>query len=65
VRDDTFTTTIDGAREYERRRARDAGEDWIDDDFDADVDGDDDYDDDPCKCSDPCCPCTGYKRGVP
>jgi hypothetical protein len=20
---------------------------------------------DPCKCSDPCCPCTGWKIGVP
>ncbi|MHA2063635.1 MAG: hypothetical protein ACXABY_04545 [Candidatus Thorarchaeota archaeon] len=27
------------------------------------LDGTPFYDD--CKCSDPCCPCTGYKRGVP
>jgi hypothetical protein len=36
------------------------------DDFDdesVDEEDDDDYDD--CGCSDPCCPCSGFKRGIP
>lgn len=33
--------------------------------YDYDFMDEDDPNYDPCKCSDPCCPCTGTKRGVP
>lgn len=59
---DTGSTTLAEAEDHARCHAGDdddepdfsyPGEDFDEDDFDL------------CNCSDPCCPCTGVKVGVP
>ena len=61
-REDNFTSTVDGASGFERMRVgrhREIPEDYTDDDSPIE-----DFDDEPeCNCSDPGCPCGGYKRG--
>lgn len=68
---DERSNTVEDAADFERHFnshiLHDEGDepDW---DEDGDWDDDDDEDDDDydrCKCSDPCCPCSGSKRGVP
>lgn len=63
-REDYQTNSVDGAAAFERGRAARYDYDDIDDDYEPDVsEAEDNYDD--CNCSDPTCPCSGFKRGIP
>ena len=70
-REDYRTNTVDGAAAFERGRAAYYDEDFIDDDYAEarydDESGMPDFEDlEPeCNCSDPCCDCSGRKRGTP
>ena len=62
---DNRSTTLDDAAEFERyfnsHMYYEDNEDYDDEDYD-----DEDYDErDDCRCSDPCCPCSGNKIGIP
>lgn len=65
--EDHFTNTVEDAAQYETWRARLAGEydddpnDKYDDYTEEEDEEDEDYD--TCGCSDPGCPCDGFKRG--
>jgi hypothetical protein len=62
--EDNYSTTVEDARKWEdyRQRMEDPEPD-IDRDYDIpDEEDDDDYD--RCNCSDPGCPCRGWKRGA-
>ena len=59
MRRDYYTRTVEGAADFERHFNA-----IEDDDFD-DLDEEEEDDFDRCGCSDPCCPCSGAKRGTP
>jgi len=73
---DHHTTTVEEAAAFERDFNGDYYEgkeiDWPEyfdmieeaGPYDDDYDGFNEEEDD-CMCSDPCCPCSGIKRGVP
>jgi len=65
MKEDYYTSTVDGAMGFQRVFGEREVEDIdIDVDYDESESEDEDYyDDDYCNCSDPGCPCGGTKRG--
>jgi hypothetical protein len=59
-KNDLQTNTVDGAEAFERGREMQEPEDL--DEIDKDVDCE--QDEDECNCSDPGCPCGGFKWGT-
>jgi hypothetical protein len=64
---DNYSNDIEGAAafqaHYNGRLLMDEDsfeEDYVDEESEEDYDEDDD-----CGCSDPCCPCSGFKKGYP
>lgn len=60
IPEDKQTNTVSGAAAYERMRSKPDPLDCNDGENDEPIDG---YDD--CNCSDPGCPCDGWKVGTP
>jgi len=56
--EDTWSSTMAEAEDHARWHAVDDGPEY-------DLDDEEDEDEDECSCSDPCCPCSGSKVGVP
>ena len=63
-REDHHTNSVEGAEAFERQRSMDAGEHLRDDGPDE-SDFEQEEIEEECNCSDPCCPCGGYKIGTP
>ena len=64
---DDFTSTVDGAAGYERMRSKNDPKDYSGydprDEFDFDEEDMNPEDERECNCSDPGCPCSGFKIG--
>lgn len=56
---DYTTSTVDGAAAHAAKHCEPEEEEYDDEEEEEE------YDYDPCGCSDPGCPCDGYKRGGP
>ena len=62
-REDNFTSTVDGASGFERMRAGRPSK-YPEGYYPEDAYEERDENEEPeCNCSDPGCPCGGYKRG--
>ena len=60
--EDNFTTTVEAALGHAKQLSLDESHNEDYPDFDPDTEEEDpDY----CGCSDPCCPCDGFKSGTP
>ena len=63
--EDYYTSTVSAAAAHAAKFAEPVEVDWDEDYDDEEEDEDEDYWEDPCGCSDPGCPCDGFKRGGP
>jgi hypothetical protein len=63
--EDAWEQARDHCMEIARKECPSTDEDEIEDFAREIFEGELDLYIDPCKCSDPCCPCTGIKRGTP
>ena len=63
--EDAFTNTVEDAAAYEMWRSRGEEDNSEESDYDESEEDNEDEPDDYCGCSDPGCPCTGSKRGIP
>ena len=69
MREDRYSNDLDGAAGWQAYH----GDDHDDRpsrhelamEAEDDEDDEDEDDEDDCRCSDPCCPCGGMKRGAP
>lgn len=61
MKEDYTTSTVDGAMGFARMYAEPEEIETPDLDYEEEECDDDDYD--RCNCSDPGCPCGGYKTG--
>ena len=65
---DKYSNTVEDALWFEVRYNAEHPEDdpYYGSDYEDHPEGfEPERDEDPCKCSDPCCPCTGIKQGHP
>lgn len=56
--EDKHTSTVDGAAAHAKGMAEDERYDDVFNEYEETEE-----DEDPCGCSDPGCPCSGYKKG--
>ena len=64
---DNYSNDIEGAAAFQAHYNGHLlmDEDYFEEDY-VDEESEEDYDEeDDCRCSDPCCPCSGFKVGYP